>query len=94
MAWYVVHVGQVPGIYRTWEDCSAQVSGYPGNCYKKYKTEAEAFRAYYGENFDYQPALDIDEKPLSIDMKIRRIATWPMKDVLISVMAIVIVFLI
>ena len=46
MAWYVVHVGHMPGIYRTWEDCYAQVNSYPGNLHKKYNTEVEALRAY------------------------------------------------
>ena len=45
MAWYVVHVGHMPGIYRTWEDCYAQVNRYPGNLHKKYNTEAKALRA-------------------------------------------------
>ena len=48
MAWYVVHVGRVPGMYLTWEDCYAQVNQYLGNCYKKYNTEAKVLRAYYG----------------------------------------------
>ena len=43
MAWYVVHVGHMPRIYRTQEDCYAQVNRYLGNLYKKYNTEAEAF---------------------------------------------------
>jgi viroplasmin and RNaseH domain-containing protein len=47
MAWYVVDVGHVPGIYRTWEDCYAQVNLYLGNLNKKYNIEAEALRAYY-----------------------------------------------
>ena len=47
MAWYVVHVDHMPGIYRTWEDCYAQVNHYPGNLHKKYNIEAEALRAYY-----------------------------------------------
>jgi hypothetical protein len=48
MAWYVVHIGHVPGIYRTGEDCYTQVNHYPSNCYKKYNTKVEALRAYYG----------------------------------------------
>ena len=47
MAWYVVHVGHMPRIYRTWEDCYAQVNRFPSNLHKKYNTEAEALRAYY-----------------------------------------------
>ena len=47
MAWYVVHVGREPGIYRTWEDCYAHVNFYQGNLYKQYNIEAKALRAYY-----------------------------------------------
>jgi viroplasmin and RNaseH domain-containing protein len=45
---YVVHVGQEPGIHLTWEDCYAQVNCYLGSLHKKYNTEVEALRAYYG----------------------------------------------
>ena len=97
MAWYVVHVGRLPGIYLTWEDCYAQVNQYPGNCYKKYNTEAEALRAYYGPmsaNHGHPPALEIEEEPPAGDMKIRRIAPWSSKDVMLLFMAMVITFLI
>ena len=67
MVWYVVHVGRVPGIYRTWRDCHAQVHRYRGNCYKKYNTEAEAFAAYHGANIpnnnDQDLAMEIEEMP-------------------------------
>ena len=112
MAWYVVHVGHMPGIYRTWEDCYAQVNRYPGNLHKKYNTEAEALRAYYshpvylanhGQPAYYGPmnanhghplALEIEEKPPTGDVKIRRIAPWSWKDVMLLFMAMVIAFLI
>ena len=97
MAWYVVHVGHMPGIYQTWEDCYAQVNRYPGNCYKKYNIEAEALRAYYGArsaNHGHHPALEIEEKPPAGDVKIRRIAHWSWKDVMLLFMAMVIAFLI
>jgi viroplasmin and RNaseH domain-containing protein len=65
MAWYVVHVGRVPGIYQTWRDCHAQVHRYPGNCYKKYNTQAEALRAYNGVNIqnnnDQELVMEIEE---------------------------------
>ena len=37
--------GKVPGIYRTWDACKAQVHGYPGAIYKGFERleEAEAF---------------------------------------------------
>ena len=49
MTWYVVHIGHLPGIYRTWEDCYAQINHYPGNLHKKYNIDAEALRAYYSQ---------------------------------------------
>ena len=112
MAWYVVHVGRVLGIYLTWKDCYAQVNQYLGNCYKKYNTEAEALRANYSHlaylanheqlayyspmnaNHGHPPALEIEEKPPAGDVKIRRIAPWSWKDVMLLFIAIVIAFLI
>ena len=81
--WHGMYVGRVHGIYLTWEDCYARVNRYPRNLYKKYNTEAEALRAYYGArsaNHGHQPALEIAEKPPAEDMKIRRIAHWSWKD--------------
>ncbi|WP_019879116.1 viroplasmin family protein [Succinispira mobilis] len=43
--YYVVKVGRVKGIYRTWAECQAQVKGYPNAVFKKFplKTQAEDF---------------------------------------------------
>ena len=43
--YYAVKVGKTPGIYETWEECSANVTGFPGAIYKSFGTieEAEAF---------------------------------------------------
>lgn len=46
---YAVKVGKTPGIYSTWEDCKAQVEGFPGATYKSFKTANEA-AAYLGWN--------------------------------------------
>ena len=54
----------MPGIYRTWEDCYAQVNHYLGILYKKYNTEAKALRAYYGPmsaNHGHPLALEIED---------------------------------
>ncbi|ROW07367.1 hypothetical protein VMCG_03830 [Cytospora schulzeri] len=32
--WYAVQKGRQPGLYRTWEDCAAQVKGFPGARFK------------------------------------------------------------
>lgn len=39
---YAVVKGHVPGIYDNWDDCKAQVDGYPGAKYQGFSTQAEA----------------------------------------------------
>lgn len=39
---YAVKAGRSPGIYHTWEECKAQVDGYPKAAYKKFATESAA----------------------------------------------------
>lgn len=43
---YVVWVGRKPGIYKSWDDCKTQISGFPGARYKSYRTLSEAEAAY------------------------------------------------
>lgn len=44
---YAVRKGRKPGVYRTWDQCKAQVTGYAGSEYKKFNSleEANAFIA-------------------------------------------------
>lgn len=42
MVFYAVKVGKNPGVYNTWDDCQAQVIGFKGSKYKKFKTHEEA----------------------------------------------------
>lgn len=42
---YVVWKGRHTGIFKTWEEASAQVSGFPGAQYKAFSTRAEAENA-------------------------------------------------
>ena len=42
---YAVRKGANPGIYKTWDECKAQVSGFPGAEYKSFPNEKDA-RAY------------------------------------------------
>jgi len=39
---YAVKRGRVPGIYKTWAECKANVDGFSGATYKGFKTLAEA----------------------------------------------------
>jgi len=43
--YYAVRIGKTPGIYKTWEECKAQVIGYKGAIYKGFveKQDAEDF---------------------------------------------------
>lgn len=41
-AFYAVAKGRVPGIYKTWKDCQAQVVGFSSPKFKKFDTESEA----------------------------------------------------
>ncbi|OWF45755.1 ribonuclease H1-like isoform X2 [Mizuhopecten yessoensis] len=42
MPYYAVRSGRIPGIYKTWDECKAQVNGFPKARYKKFNTDAEA----------------------------------------------------
>ena len=48
--YYAVKVGKTPGIYFTWADCSAQVTGFKGAIYKSFPTIEEALRFIDGDN--------------------------------------------
>jgi len=45
--YYVVWVGQNPGIYDNWTDCQAQIKSFPNARYKSFKTKEEAEAAFY-----------------------------------------------
>jgi ribonuclease HI len=44
--YYVVWKGRKTGIFSTWKECSAQVSGYPKAKYKAFQSRAEAVKAF------------------------------------------------
>lgn len=78
---YVVWVGVKPGIYKSWNECKAQITGYQSAKYKAFKTMEEAKRAYKGSAVDYygvgKPgkagsakrnfSADIDKNSISVD---------------------------
>jgi len=43
--YYVVWVGNQPGIYSSWADCAEQVNGFPGAKYKAFEREEHAREA-------------------------------------------------
>ncbi len=40
--YYAVQKGKKPGVYNSWDECKAQVTGFSGAVYKKFSTRAEA----------------------------------------------------
>ena len=44
--YYVVWVGQNPGIYNNWKDTQVQITGFPNAKYKAFKTLQEAEEAF------------------------------------------------
>lgn len=40
--YYAVHLGTKPGVYTNWSECEAQIKGFSGAKFKKFKTKNEA----------------------------------------------------
>ncbi len=45
---YVVWEGRATGIFDSWEECKAQIDGYPGAKYKSFGSQTEATLAFRG----------------------------------------------
>ncbi|XP_062112958.1 uncharacterized protein LOC133824108 [Humulus lupulus] len=43
---YVVFVGRSTGIFESWADCSKEVLGFSGSCFRGYNTIEEAIEEY------------------------------------------------
>lgn len=56
---YVVWEGREPGVYDNWEDCQAQVEGFPGAKYKSFKSQAEAVEAFRGDGQEEENLLSM-----------------------------------
>lgn len=63
--YYAVRIGKTPGIYKTWEDCKAQVIDYKGAIYKGFaeKQDAEDFLRGGLSASSTDAASDNDENP-------------------------------
>lgn len=51
---YVVWKGKRPGVYTTWEDCKAAITGYKGAQYKSFSSFDEAKKAYNSNYEEYK----------------------------------------
>jgi len=51
---YVVWKGKRPGVFTTWDDCKAAITGYKGAQYKSFPSFAEAKKAYNSNYEEYK----------------------------------------
>lgn len=51
--YYVVWVGEEPGVYDSWAEARSQVEGFPGARYKAFNSQADAVEAYRGDASDH-----------------------------------------
>lgn len=51
---YVVWKGKRPGVYESWKDCKATITGYAGAEYKSFESFDQAKKAYNGNYADYR----------------------------------------
>src|SRR5438876_12405184 len=51
---YVVWKGRKPGIYSSWDECKAQVDGFPAAEFKSFESLNAAKTAYSGKYADYK----------------------------------------
>ena len=67
--YYAVKVGKTPGIYFTWEDCSAQVTGYKGAKFKSFPTIEEALEFIGDDNIKPTKKEDVVKTKVSSNKK-------------------------
>lgn len=51
--YYVVWKGRLPGIFENWDECKAQVHGFPDPEYKSFNSIEQAQQAFEGSSKDY-----------------------------------------
>ena len=71
IAFYAVKNGRKPGIYKTWEECLAQVNGYPGALYKGFHSlvDAETFLKA-GDHFQLSGSLPVSGNKVANPKKV------------------------
>ena len=72
--YYVVWVGNSPGVFDSWTECQLQIKGYPGAKYKSFKTRAEAEAAF---SDDLKSHIGNNAKPKRVlDPEARKAINW------------------
>lgn len=67
--YYVVWTGRAPGIYDTWEECKAQVEGFPGARYRAYTDLEEATESFreFGDGDDLALFRNMPKQKVPVD---------------------------
>jgi ribonuclease HI len=66
--WYSVHSGKIPGVYSTWKECQAQVSGWKGAKFKKFETRQDA--EYFSKHgIDRSTVVEAEQKQAKSNSK-------------------------
>lgn len=75
--YYVVWVGNTPGVYDSWTDVQLQIKGFPGAKYKSFKSRQEAEAAFHGNYTDYyNKAGSSTKKPTIISDEASKEIIW------------------
>ncbi len=51
--YYVVWVGENPGVYDNWQDCQLQIKAFPNAKFKSFKSEQEAIAAFHDSSVNH-----------------------------------------
>lgn len=76
--YYAVKVGKTPGIYFTWADCSAQVTGFKGSKFKSFESIEEAESFINGNEVNKEPVKTQEIKKETPTKT--RLSTKPLKE--------------
>ena len=58
---YVVKRGRIPGIYKTWPECEAQIKNYPNAIHKSFKNYQDAINFLNNSQTCGQRSLNNDD---------------------------------
>lgn len=72
--YYVVKVGNKPGIYNNWTDCEREIKGFKGAIYKSFKTLEEA-EEFYNSEFDKAAYYKGDKEKKKADVERKKRVT-------------------
>ena len=65
---YAVKVGVTPGIYQTWDECQANVKGYPNAQYKSFTDMTEATK-YLGSQEEAESTVAKSATPVDESLR-------------------------